>query len=716
MDSIEISRKLEMLENILNMGPNDFCEEIFEDFEFYDKNKNKIIGIKTIADPDTDKEQIFVYKDGIYIRGESILKEKIENTFNNSLKYCESIIEDLENVYLDVNARNLLIKLKNKYIKRKHTGVLTNIINETLNTVRRRTFINRDSMNPSTHIPFRNGYLNIETYELEPLNPSLFFTWQVNANYLNREIDPEKDMPLFVKFISTLVPPEHLFAFLFYFAYATLYPGFPVHKVLWIVGRQRIGKGASVRLLHLLNPEGHGSISIAKLLSGDFKFDTSSIVSKNFVSDMEVGNTNTIKDGAWGTFNGIFGGDFVDIEAKYKQKYSGQLHIKGIFIKNLPMLKINSDATIERIIIIPTLSNGINARKRIPEIERKIFDKEAHAIATYFAHLLKILKAMNWIFPEKVKVNENGEIIEWDELDLDTKSEILEDLSDEVKFFIEEMTEHPYNENFNNELRDSSDDNSIPVDEVYSKFKEWCQEKGIAPLSKKTFIEKFGREYPKKRKRINGDLIYAFTDLKFQNKDSLEHYKNDGKISQYNDSEYIKCLFQMMDIKLISLNDKMGAYKELGTDLEQEKKPYKVITRLNFQCKNICSKLFEASQSLEQGIIDERYENNPDQSSQNECEKETDISKSKSSVFNDYHYFRSLEYFPNTFFYDLGIQHIEHKQSVDLHYYKIPYSEISENKFFKFSSEFASRENVYVIDENEYNSVKEEKEVSKNDN
>jgi len=48
-----------------------------------------------------------------------------------------------------------------------------------------------------------------------------------------------------------------------------------------------------------------------------------------------------------------------------------------------------------------------------------------------------------------------------------------------------------------------------------------------------------------------------------------------------------------------------------------------------------------------------------------------------------------------------------------MHYYKIPYSEISKDKYTEYSSKFASKsDKVFVIDKTEFDSIegKEEKE------
>ncbi|MHB8397175.1 MAG: hypothetical protein ACYDAZ_08145 [Thermoplasmataceae archaeon] len=51
-----------------------------------------------------------------------------------------------------------------------------------------------------------------------------------------------------------------------YFAH-TFFPDLPVHRVLFILGRERVGKGTGARILNLLMPNGSAAISLAKLLT-----------------------------------------------------------------------------------------------------------------------------------------------------------------------------------------------------------------------------------------------------------------------------------------------------------------------------------------------------------------------------------------------------------------------------------------------------------------
>jgi len=624
---IDVYDAMKTLNSLILTGPNDIFNHLMNEYTF-EHNGKKIIGIRTIADPDLEKEDIYIYADGFYVRGESILKQKSESFFRSVLNRANDLIRDIEISLIkkksDSGNKELtdmeqderkimgeLRKLKNAYEKMTHKGVITWNISEALNMVRRNTYTTREKMNPTTHIPFKNGYINLETWELEPLNPELFYTWYINANYLNRSIDPKIDLPEFVKFLSTLVAPEHLLDLLSYCAYATLYPDLPNHKVLWIVGKQRVGKGSLVRLLKLLNPYGFESMSLSKILGGEkeSRFDLSSYETKNFVSDMEITDKERReKDYEWASFNKVFGGDTVDLEEKFRKKRSGTLRIKGIFIQNLPMLKIRSEATIERSIVIPTLDSVIT--EKIPHIEEKIFEKEGDAIATYFVHLLKILKMMNFKFPEIIKVNKKGEIVEWRESSYDAKWDLIDDLSDEVKLFIEEETDTPEFGEGEEGLRLASNMYEHPVDKVYSLFTEWCREKGITPLTKQTFTEKFGYVYPKKRKRDGKNRIYVFTNLILRDGSQVGTTIEIEKDGKNTDPGYINCLSQLMYISIISLPPKENESNNesnnnrvivnLGTKLGQQEMSFKIRTGLSFENEGGCPNLQAWSKILKE--------------------------------------------------------------------------------------------------------------------
>ncbi len=153
----------------------------------------------------------------------------------------------------------------------------------------RRTTFTTEEMNPPGYIPFLNGCLNIKTGKLEQFSPDLFYTYQINANLLDRYVTLA-DTPLFSYVINTLFPPKYIPMVLSYSAYA-FYPSLPVHKALFIVGQRRIGKGTFTSIISNLFTNGAGSFSLSRLLTAD-RFMFQGLTDKNLIVDNEASKKN----------------------------------------------------------------------------------------------------------------------------------------------------------------------------------------------------------------------------------------------------------------------------------------------------------------------------------------------------------------------------------------------------------------------------------------
>ncbi len=96
----------------------------------------------------------------------------------------------------------------------------------------------------------------------------------------------------------------------------TLYPDFPVHTFLFIIGYERIGKGSLLRVLMGLMPKGSGSISLSRILTAE-RFQSQGVEGKNLLVDMET--RRKFRKGAileWSAFTNLFGKDVLSIEPK----------------------------------------------------------------------------------------------------------------------------------------------------------------------------------------------------------------------------------------------------------------------------------------------------------------------------------------------------------------------------------------------------------------
>ena len=431
---------------------------------------------RTIPEIGTDRENVYFHNSEIDERAEERIKEDAHNEYIRQWEEMRELAEQEGNKPLAEKLRNCL-----------DHGPSVNEINEVLGMIRRTTF-SYDEMNPASHIPFRNGLLNLKTRKLEPFTPDLFFTYQVNANILDGYVTL-KDTPMFASLVNTAFYETDIPMVLSYSAYS-LYPGLPVHKVLFIIGRERIGKGTNIRVLQGLMPKGSGSISLARLLTSD-RFQFTGIEGKNLLVDSET--KRKFKRGTiieWSAFCNLFGKDVLSIEPKGKEAHDYVSKAKGIFLGNLPFIPVDSPPAVARMLVVQTRDE--RPRRVIPDLDRKILDAERDLIATLLVQVLFKLMDNDFRFP--------GEMTD------DSTAMVLDQLADPVENFIEEETEYV-------------EGGSVPVKDAYSRFVEWSESKGIPAMSRQTFVKRFGYTFQKKIIGPRGNREYFFVGCQLNEAD-----------------------------------------------------------------------------------------------------------------------------------------------------------------------------------------------------
>lgn len=351
--------------------------------------------------------------------------------------------------------------------------------NEVVNSIIASNICDVKTMNPKGYIPFRNGLLSLTDWQLKPFTPELFYTYKIEANHLNRHVTL-RDAPMFNKYINEVYYPDDIPMILSYYGYS-LQPSFPVHKVLFVVGKERIGKGTGGRIMKGLLGKGYGVIELHKILLAE-RFQFSGLMGKNLYVDSEITRKfrrGTVAD--WRNFNSLFGGDVISNEEKGHEVMDWVSLAKGMFFGNLPLFFIDNPAAISRILMVVT--KDAREGKRIPDLDVKILDAERDEIATLLTQALKGLVARNYVFPGE-KTNEET-------------AEIIEKLADPVS-------------NFQEELMEPAENHNEPVVKVYEAFTNFCEAKGIPVMSKQTFTRKMGFTYPKKKVGDRNDRYYAF--------------------------------------------------------------------------------------------------------------------------------------------------------------------------------------------------------------
>ena len=448
--------------------------------------------IVTKSDNTTDLEEVYIYHDGFYSRGEEEIKGKTADMFTRAWKKSLALIETImpKVEQLNPDTKKEIFETKEKLKKALDKGPTRNELNETLAQIRIATYTDPAKFNPSSHIPFLNGFLNTNTWKFEPHNPDLIYLWREEANLIVDKIDSVslKDVPLYAKYMKETYEPWDIPLILQYCGYS-MYPTFPRQMVMWITGRPRIGKGTFARILKKLNPAGYGSISFEKLIMNDNKFVFQGIEGKNVLVDPEVRRYR--KKGSavdYGNINKLFGGDTVDLESKGKTPIDYVSSAKGIFVGNLPMPKVNDEPFLSRIILVKAKDHIISPEDRVPNLEDIILARERDLIATLFIRYLRVLASRNWIF--------------LNELTTDATMEMWETLSEIIQFYMDDEIEN-------------DEEGELPVNDVYESFCAWCKEKGIPVLTQQTFTNSFKKFYPKKQARNGKERYHIFTKCAF---------------------------------------------------------------------------------------------------------------------------------------------------------------------------------------------------------
>lgn len=467
-------------------------------------NLMKFMKFKSIAGrgESIDKAILYYYKD-VYLESGSQavssmlekIREAMEERFSFILKKYVGIIVGIAmslGEKAPIPGKKLYASIKPLDLELRQS-----FRDEILNSIKARSLTPLSSMNPNTHLPLWNGLLNLRTWELEPFSPSLFFTYQVQGNYLGSHVTLH-DVPLFAKYLNDVYQPLDIPLVLSYLSYS-LYPGFPVHKVLFIIGRERIGKGTTARLMKGILDSGYGSVELSKLLQAD-RFQFTGILGKNLLVDPEI--KRVYRKGMhtdYRNFNSLFGQDILQFEPKGREARDAISSAKGIFIGNLPIMVIDNPAALARTIVIET--NSERDGGVIPDLDKKMLEGERDEIITLLLQVLKSLSLGGFKFPHEKSYDETADL--------------MEKLSDPVGYFIDEATS-------------ISPGSEIEVTAAYDLFSEWCKIKGIPVITKQTFTKRFGSIYPKKKLGPKTKRVYKFTDCEIQISDDFDDSKEVG--------------------------------------------------------------------------------------------------------------------------------------------------------------------------------------------
>lgn len=291
-------------------NPNESLKKIFTE------NKNK--GLYKIAKYINKKHSVhtvegkksrdvFVYKDGLYVQGENILRQEVQE-----------ILEELASSHYK---------------------------NEIIDKVKDLSLTPRDKFNVDRKfVNLLNGILNVETNELLPHDPSYLFLHKMPVSY-----DPSIDCPKINKFLSEILNAEDISIIQEWFGFC-MYRYYFIKKALILVGERDTGKSTLLNLISaFIGKENISGVSLQKL-SAD-KFAAANMYQKhvNLYDDLAY---KDITDN--GGFKMATGNTDIPGEFKFRDQFQFKNYAKLTFSCNkIPSVKdTNDDAYFSRWLVV----------------------------------------------------------------------------------------------------------------------------------------------------------------------------------------------------------------------------------------------------------------------------------------------------------------------------------------------------------------------------
>ena len=299
-----------------------------------------------------EHEELFVYKEGVYVLGEITVKMEVESLISEE-------------------ASSHFVKEITEHIKRR---TYTPIIR--FNALK-------------LYIPLKNGLLNIETKKIEEFDTEKIFTFQLDVEY-----DASAECRKINSFIREIVTGEDIPTLQEFFGY-TLLPDMPAHKTLWLYGTGRNGKSTLISILRkLLN----GSVVSVQLgeFGPQYRFSKARLYGKlaNIVSEpFEETLFQTAE------FKMLTGGDLVSAEVKNQQRTIDFVNFAKFIVLGNRFPRVNDEtyAFWYRIIVIEF--PNVFSDNAIPNYAERLIEEEGlSGFLNWCLEGLYRLKANNFLF------------------------------------------------------------------------------------------------------------------------------------------------------------------------------------------------------------------------------------------------------------------------------------------------------------------------------
>ena len=398
-----------------------------------------------------DTENVLVYNDGIYEKAKPLIWKILESEYE----------DDLKRHFVDESYAHL----------------------QRANTIRREKinqYINK--------IPIKNGLFNLLTREIEAFDSEQVFTYKLNVIF-----NPEADCPNFKQFLKEILYEEDIPLLQEIMGYCLL-PAMPYHKMFWLYGTGRNGKGVVIRTQeYVLGKENCATLNLSEFRESR-RFSLSQLYGKLLNTSSEpplskYGLPTTV-------LKMVTGEDTIRAELKGKNERLVFTNIAKMLVlgNHFPKVEDNSLGWWDRVIVL-NFPNSFEGEKQVPNIEKRWIPKEINGI-------------FNWMLEGLYRINQNNGFSSSKSTE-ETKAEFMR-VSDPFNAWL-------------NDCIFFVGEAFLTRQEAYESYKEYNIEIGSEPDSQRTFYSKM-RQTPRVKDtqtRVKGKVTRIFQGLTFKKVESV---------------------------------------------------------------------------------------------------------------------------------------------------------------------------------------------------
>lgn len=312
------------------------------------------------------------------------------------------------------------------------------------------------------YINLTNGLFDLETLKLLPHNPDLHMTTQLHFPY-----DPDADCPMFRRYLhSSLVLPsgktDHDMVFLALEALAySMTARTDLKASFWLVGEPDSGKSTLIAILRKLMGNLHTTIDLNQLATN--RFLLAGIVGKRVVTFTEA-ETNTMLPDA--LYKAMVGGqDEIYVDVKNKPGIAFVPECKFWWGMNRPpRISDRTAATFNRLRVLP-FTRTVPITERITGLSDHIASQEASGV-------------FNWLLVGWKRLLNSGQFTESPQ-SVAWRDEFRRDNDTEGLFLDEIAIVDP--------------EAKVQANDLYSKYRLWCEINGFKPKNSKMAAQEWRR-------------------------------------------------------------------------------------------------------------------------------------------------------------------------------------------------------------------------------